>query len=222
MLWTVEMKSIMRSEMDSMLDITKSTNPGTYSRHGQPQAPLSSDEVPADRISSPKPQGIGAEESVAELTTASSTSDQPRSTSSTKRKAGSEPPELADSSSSKRQKANEEGPPQAHHHHHSLPSAPKGTLSMFLREDFRDYLCRCAKCYPLLRAHPQLLEEEVLYEPPLSETGEGGDGDSMGTGSLLDRGEAALSNVDRVRAIGTYMCLQIPSSSSSSDRKSVV
>ena len=24
----------------------------------------------------------------------------------------------------------------------------------------------------------------------------------MGTGSLLDRGEAALSNVDRVRAIG--------------------
>lgn len=115
-----------------------------------------------------------------------------------KRKAESETPGLADSSEPKRQKGNEE--PKARHH--SLPSASKETLSLFLREDFRDHLCRCAECYPLLRAHPQLLEEEVLYEPPLSEAGEG-DGESIGTGSLLDRGEAALSNVDRVRAIGT-------------------
>lgn len=42
----------------------------------------------------------------------------------------------------------------------------------------------------------------MTYEPPLSESGENGGGDSVGTGSLLDRGEAALSNVDRVRAIG--------------------
>ena len=50
-------------------------------------------------------------------------------------------------------------------------------------------------------ARPQLLEEEESYEPPVSESGEEG-GQSAGTGSLLDRGEAALSNVDRVRAIG--------------------
>lgn len=115
-----------------------------------------------------------------------------------KRKAERETPEIADSSDSKRRKV-DEGPRA---HHLSLPSAPKEAFSLFLHEDFRDHLCRCAECYPLLRAHPQLLEEEVLYEPPLSQDGEG-DGESMGTGSLLDRGEAALSNVDRVRAIGT-------------------
>lgn len=118
-----------------------------------------------------------------------------------KRKAEPETPELADSSDSKRQKV-DEGPRARHL---SLPPAPRGIFSLFLRDDFRDYLCRCAECYPILRAHPQLLEEEVLYEPPLSQDGEGdGDGESMGTGSLLDRGEAALSNVDRVRAIGRF------------------
>lgn len=116
-----------------------------------------------------------------------------------KRKAECETPEIADSSDSKKQKVNEG--PRARHL--SLPSAPKEAFSLFLREDFRDHLCRCAECYPILRAHPQLLEEEVLYEPPLSQDGEG-DGESMGTGSLLDRGEAALSNVDRVRAIGKF------------------
>ncbi|KAL8931882.1 MAG: hypothetical protein Q9211_006670, partial [Gyalolechia sp. 1 TL-2023] len=82
----------------------------------------------------------------------------------------------------------------------TLPPPPPQQLSLFLREDFRDHFCRCAKCYPDLRIHPQLLEEEESYEPPLSENNEGGRG-SVGTGSLLDRGEAALGNVDRVRAI---------------------
>ena len=39
-----------------------------------------------------------------------------------------------------------------------------------------------------------------MYEPPVSEDGDGGDG-SIGTGSLLDRGEAAFNNMDRVRAL---------------------
>ena len=73
---------------------------------------------------------------------------------------------------------------------------------MFLKENFRERFCRCPSCYPKLSKYPQLLEEEESYEPPMSESGEGGQ--SVGTGSLLDRGEAALSNVDRVRAIG--MC----------------
>ena len=76
-----------------------------------------------------------------------------------------------------------------------------GKLSLFLRGDFRDHMCRCPKCYPLISKHSQLLEEEESYEPPLSEDGDEGNR-SAGTGSLLDRGEAALSNVDRVRAIG--------------------
>lgn len=86
--------------------------------------------------------------------------------------------------------------------HETLCAPPDGSFSMFFKEDFRGHLCRCPACYLVLRKYPQLLEEEVVYEPPVSEAGEEGGGESVGTGSLLDRGEAALSNVDRVRAIG--------------------
>lgn len=91
--------------------------------------------------------------------------------------------------------------------HESLPPGPgpTGTFSLFLKEDFRDHICRCASCFPNLSPHPQLREEEESYEPPLSESGDDNatrnGGGSQGTASLLDRGEAALSNVDRVRAI---------------------
>jgi E3 ubiquitin-protein ligase UBR7 len=88
--------------------------------------------------------------------------------------------------------------------HASLPPLPETALttpfSLFLKPDFRDHLCHCDACYPHLKAHPQLLEEEDTYEPPVSEDGEEG-GQSVGTGSILDRGEAAFNNMDRVRAI---------------------
>lgn len=86
----------------------------------------------------------------------------------------------------------------------SLPPLPPAALSnpfsLFLKPDFRDHICRCPTHFPLLKPHPQLLEEEDTYEPPISEDGDGG-AQSAGTGSLLDRGEAAFSNMDRVRAI---------------------
>ncbi|RAK72803.1 putative metaphase-anaphase transition protein (Mlo2) [Aspergillus fijiensis CBS 313.89] len=90
--------------------------------------------------------------------------------------------------------------------HTTLPTTPPPqTFSLFLTETFRDNFCRCPDCYPhTLAAHPQLREEEEAYEPPVSEDGDHHHGDgarSTGTGSLLDRGEAALSNIDRVRAI---------------------
>ncbi|KAL4954329.1 putative zinc finger in N-recognin-domain-containing protein [Aspergillus filifer] len=85
--------------------------------------------------------------------------------------------------------------------HTSLPpNPPSNPFSLFLKEDFRDHLCRCPTCYPNLAPHPHLREEEETYEPPLSENGDGAPG-STGTGSIYDRGEAALSNIDRVRAI---------------------
>lgn len=89
------------------------------------------------------------------------------------------------------------------HKHESLPGrAPVGAFSLFLKEDFRDHLCHCPDCFHNLVPHSQLREEEEAYEPPLSEDGdEANGGGSQGTGSLLDRGEAALSNIDRVRAI---------------------
>lgn len=88
-------------------------------------------------------------------------------------------------------------------YHDYLSEPPTESFSMFLKEGFREHFCRCPSCYPNLSKFPQLLEEEESYEPPISESGEEG-GQSVGTGSLFDRGEAALSNVDRVRAIG--MC----------------
>lgn len=81
------------------------------------------------------------------------------------------------------------------------------SISLFLTADFREHLCRCPKHYPLLTPHPQLLEEEESYEPPLSEGSEAGGGapSTHGSRSLLERGEAALSTMDRVRAIEGVM-----------------
>lgn len=82
-----------------------------------------------------------------------------------------------------------------------LPAQTEATcFSLFLKPDFRDHLCRCTTCFPHLKAHPQLLEEEDTYEPPVSEDGDDG-AMSAGTGSILDRGEAAFNNMDRVQAI---------------------
>ncbi|PNP75105.1 hypothetical protein FNYG_11593 [Fusarium nygamai] len=90
----------------------------------------------------------------------------------------------------------------------NFPPAPQGQFSLFMKEDFREAFCRCASCYPNLNPHPQLLEEEEVYEPPLSDDGSqagGNGGGSHGSGSLLERGESALRNVDRVRAIEGVM-----------------
>lgn len=135
-----------------------------------------------------------------------------------KRKADEDFEESQDSA--KRVKADESGqPPPANSpsndvltpKHASLCPPQPGSVSLFLKEDFRDYLCRCSECFPQLARHKQLLEEEETYEPPLSET-DGGDnenssmaGRSVNSGSLLERGEAALSNMDRVRAIEGVM-----------------
>lgn len=82
-----------------------------------------------------------------------------------------------------------------------LPAKATTTpFSLFMGQDFHTRLCRCPTHFPLLKPHPQLLEEEDVYEPPISEDGDNAAG-SVGTGSLLDRGEAAFSNMDRARAI---------------------
>jgi len=92
----------------------------------------------------------------------------------------------------------------------TLPHAPASPISLFLKADFREHLCRCSACFPRLAPHPQLLDEEEIYEPPQSEDGSEaaevpGSVRSAGSRSLLDRGEAALSNMDRVRAIEGVM-----------------
>lgn len=126
-----------------------------------------------------------------------------QSITSNKRKASEDPDEAPAKSESKRTKV---VPPTSLSSckYSSLPTPSLGQFSLFLRQDFRNHICRCATCYPSLSAHPQLLDEEESYEPPLSEDGDE-DNRSVGTGSLLDRGEAALSNVDRVKAIGKYI-----------------
>jgi E3 ubiquitin-protein ligase UBR7 len=88
----------------------------------------------------------------------------------------------------------------------TLPPASEGTMSLFFKPGFRDYFCHCPSCFPRLTPHPQLLDEEDAYEPPVSDDGSNADGSTHGSGgSLLDRGERALTNVDRVRAIEGVM-----------------
>ncbi|RFU33352.1 hypothetical protein B7463_g2994, partial [Scytalidium lignicola] len=88
----------------------------------------------------------------------------------------------------------------------SLPPAPPGALSLFFKPSFRTHLCHCPSCFPPLSKLPYLLEEEETYELALSETGDANaDGSTVGSGSIYDRGESALKNVDRVRAIEGVM-----------------
>ncbi|PPJ60375.1 hypothetical protein CBER1_10775 [Cercospora berteroae] len=97
--------------------------------------------------------------------------------------------------------------------HASLSAATSTPISLFLKEDFRDHLCKCAECFPRLTKHPQLLDEEEAYEPPVSESDHNENasvgGRSVNSGSLLDRGEAALSSMDRVRAIEGVMAYNL-------------
>lgn len=87
----------------------------------------------------------------------------------------------------------------------TLQPAPEGTFSLFCTESFRERFCRCTNCFPDLAPHTQLLEEEEIYEPPVSEEGSENGGSTHGSGSLYERGESALRNVDRVRAIEGVM-----------------
>lgn len=86
-----------------------------------------------------------------------------------------------------------------------LPPPPSDQFSLFVKENFRGHLCRCESCFPLLKSHPQLLEEEDTYEPPVTEDGDGSEHGGSTQGSLLEMGESALRNVDRVRAIEGVM-----------------
>ena len=86
-----------------------------------------------------------------------------------------------------------------------LPPAPTGQISLFFKDDFREHLCRCSSCFPLLQPHEQLLDEEELYEPSVSDNEEEAGGSTVGSGSIYDRGESALKNFDRVRAIEGVM-----------------
>ena len=150
-----------------------------------------------------------------------------------KRKADDEDDDDADSQTSKRPKNEPEATPtliehtSTQHHpvqhpveHHStersqtctMPTTlpPPKPFSLFFTSNFRDHLCRCATCFPLLTQQPQLLEEEETYEPPVSESGDSEQhpAASSGGGSLYDRGESALRAVDRVRAIEGVMAYQ--------------
>ena len=104
---------------------------------------------------------------------------------------------------------NQEGHHKPHHKHGRLPPAPTGTFSLFMEEDFREHFCHCPACYGNLLPHQQLVEEEETYEPSISESEQsiapGSGARSHGSGSILERGEAALSTMDRVKAIEGVM-----------------
>ncbi|KAL5604226.1 hypothetical protein BROUX41_002208 [Berkeleyomyces rouxiae] len=82
---------------------------------------------------------------------------------------------------------------------------PTEPLNLFCRPNFRSGLCSCSTCQLTLSAHPQLLEEEETYEPSISTNSEAGGQSTAGSGSIYERGESALKNMDRVRAIEGVM-----------------
>ncbi|KAI9886933.1 MAG: hypothetical protein M1823_001225 [Watsoniomyces obsoletus] len=153
------------------------------------------------------------------------TMEDEKSTSSNKRKADDD--NESDSSSTKKLKTEHDSIQpmdiqQPACKYAQLPPIPQKQgqqqntrMSIFLQSSFRDHLCHCPECFPKLVPHPELLEEEDTYEPPVSESGvsaiHSGASDihtatgGSGTLSLLDRGEQALNNVDRVRAIEGVM-----------------
>jgi E3 ubiquitin-protein ligase UBR7 len=110
--------------------------------------------------------------------------------------------------------AKETSPPTSACKLTTLPPLPPSQppFSLFLAPTFRTHLCHCPSCFPLLTPHPQLLEEEETYEPPVSldgsENNDGAPSTAGSGGSLYDRGESALRNVDRVRAIEGVMAYQ--------------
>ncbi len=147
------------------------------------------------------------------MNTSTSVEDGKSNTSNKRKAEESDSDTVTDSASSSKKLKTEDQPPQSEQaaikqEHHEckyaqLPPPPQGRMSLFLQTSFRDHLCRCPSCFPNLAPHPQLLEEEDAYEPPVSEEeSEARTNGTGGTGSLLDRGEQALNNVDRVRAIG--------------------
>lgn len=160
------------------------------------------------------PNAFRQSESVVDIKTTEPSMDSllPEKSSTAKRKACDDEddnnllpsPKRARSSTTPPTKNSNDHSIQSSVRHDSLPPAPSGTMSLFLKEDFRQHFCRCPDCFPNLAPHSQLLEEEESYEPPISESGDDAGTRSAGTGSLLERGEAALSNVDRVRAIGGF------------------
>lgn len=161
-----------------------------------------------------QPASISKAEEIPSDTTKGVSTSQAPSTNGRKRSADSADLDDVDSTSTKKPRsdappdAKNTDPPSSAAYHTTLPPAPTSTFSLFCKDLFRDNICRCRECYPRLSKYPQLLEEEESYEPPLSESGNDagdGTGGSIGSKSLLERGEAALSNVDRVRAIEGVM-----------------
>jgi E3 ubiquitin-protein ligase UBR7 len=125
---------------------------------------------------------------------------------SKKRKASPDADVTTSDSSVKRQRSSATPPVAARNcRYEALPPAATGTFTICFNEGFRDQLCKCMSCFPILKDHPYLLEEEALYQPPISSDSDDEAPGSLGSRSLLDRGEAALSNVDRVRAIEGVM-----------------
>lgn len=155
-----------------------------------------------------EPNGV-TRESISAAATSLTQPTEDLSLESRKRKA-SPTAEDEDGSDLKRQKSISDGLEQAQTsststapYHSTLPLPPPGKISLFLKEDFRNHFCKCSSCFPRLAQHPQLLDEEDTYEPPVSDSSAAPG--SVSGRSLLERGEAALSNIDRVRAIEGVM-----------------
>jgi len=92
----------------------------------------------------------------------------------------------------------------------ALPPTPSPPFAMFLKENFRDHLCRCITCeMTRLRTLPMISREEETYEPEEdnSDTGNALVNQSN-VDSLLDAGTKALSSLPRTQALDGIVAYQ--------------
>ena len=97
----------------------------------------------------------------------------------------------------------------------TLPPTPSGPFAMFLKQDFRNHLCRCLDCETSrLRTLPMISEEEETYEPDEdnSDTGSFHISRLLISESLVDAGTRALSSLPRTQAIDGIAAYQTMSS----------
>lgn len=81
---------------------------------------------------------------------------------------------------------------------------PSQRCDVFLSDDFRDRICRCADCLPQWSALPHVLEAEETYAPPSDPQASVRDDDAASvTSSTYDLGMAALRAMPREKMINS-------------------
>jgi E3 ubiquitin-protein ligase UBR7 len=145
-------KSVFMSTLDTYPEVKVDVE--TVEASATTEAPVATKEEP---ISTTKT----SEQPIASASETQETA--PVSTSGIKRSHSTDPEST--NPSSKRLKLESESDTSEPCKWASLPPTPPLTFALFLKETFREHLCRCISCESRLRTLPMISQEEETYEP---------------------------------------------------------